>query len=357
MINFSRSMSTIAAAALAFFIASNLNAQLQPRENVALLERPTISYLTSSSEGRGIHLIDSDGQNRRLWVEGAFLLAPSWSLDGRRASMIEASREGYDLYVFDIETQQMTFVSELLNENRNEHQRIVISAAWWFPDGKKLVCRGKAVNQIYSELYVLNPDTLEIKNKTRTPDISEGWASVSPDGRKIVCSGWGENTGEIYVMSSTGADRINITNTPPASERYPAWSPDGNWIAFEAAFRDDQEEDSLDIFIMRPDGSDVRKLTSRADGRFKEVGDWSRDSKWVVITIPNEDGSGLRDLYRIHIETGEKVRITDDDLPKAGTATWVLTGRRVLSVDPAGKKKEPWGALKLLMNDESAADE
>ena len=35
MINFSRSMSTIAAAALAFSIASNLSARLQPRENVA----------------------------------------------------------------------------------------------------------------------------------------------------------------------------------------------------------------------------------------------------------------------------------------------------------------------------------
>ena len=356
MINSSRSMSTIAAA-LAFSIAFNLSARLQPRENVALLERPTISYLTNSLEGGGIHLIDSDGQNNRLWIAGVFGLAPSWSLDGRRVSMVELSRI-YDLYVFDIETQQMTLVSELINENRNEDQQIIITGAWWFPDGKKLACRASVVHQLHKEIYVLDVDTLEIKNKTRTPDISEGWASVSPDGRKIVCSGWGEEglSTEIYVMSSTGADRINITNSP-ANERYPAWSPDGNWIAFEAAFRDDQEEDSLDIFIMRPDGSDVRKLTSRADGRLKNLPNWSRDSKWVVFTIRNEEGFALRDIYRVNIETGEKFQITHDGHPKAGTATWVLTGRRVLSVDPAGKKKEPWGALKLLLNDESAADE
>ena len=345
-----RCIPTIAAAALTFFIASDLHAQLQPRENVALLERPAISYITASSEGRGIHLIDSDGRNRRLWIAGAFILAPSWSLDGRRAAMIEVSRP-YELYVLDIETQQMTLVSDLLDEKLGA-QEIIISAAWWFPDGEKLVCKGKTVNQPYSELYVLDPDTLDIRNKTRTPDISEDWAGVSPDGRKIVCSGWGDDAGEIYVMSSSGADRINITNTPPADERYPAWSPDGNWIVFEAAFRDDQEEDSLDIFIVRPDGSEARKLTSRADGRFKEVGDWSPDSKWVVIIIRNEDGNGLRDLCRINIETGEKVRITNDGLPKAASASWVLTGRRVLSsVDPAGNKKERWGALKKAQNE------
>jgi len=67
-------------------------------------------------------------------------------------------------------------------------------------------------------------------------------------------------------MNADGTGQHNLTEDA-FDDRWPRWSPDGAYIAYTSS-RDDQ----TDIWIMRPDGSEKRGLTTHR-GR-DEIADW-----------------------------------------------------------------------------------
>ena len=56
-----------------------------------------------------------------------------------------------------------------------------------------------------------------------------------------------------------GSGSTNVTNNP-AYDGWPSWSPNGRWLYF--ASNRNQPPNVGQIFAMRPDGSDVRQITS-----------------------------------------------------------------------------------------------
>ncbi len=80
--------------------------------------------------------------------------------------------------------------------------------------------------------------------------------------------------------------------------RYPAWSPDGTYLAFHA-----NRAGSYDVYVMRADGRDVRRLTDNdvRDGHqhiTEAVPSWSPDGSYLAF---HADRSGDFDLYLLPI--------------------------------------------------------
>ncbi len=367
---FSTRWTALAVAAFSLLLcASAQGADFKPLEDATKLERPTIC----SFGGDGIYFIDWDGQNRRLWMKGDFGRV-MWSRDGKRVLFSADTEEfgWYTKYIMELETGRVINLSERLHKNGYEH--IVIFNTWWFPDGKRLLCSAvDKSNADKSDLYALDIRTTTLKQLTRTPIREENWASVSPDGKRIVferypplwedhepLGEWIDRDGDgkketfqmpggrthpvhLYTMNADGSNVVNLTKIA-AIDRYPEWSPDGKKIAFDSVYRPEQEGEivAADVYMMNPDGSNVERLTSRKDGRRGAVEDWSPDGKWILFRL-TDPVSMRASLHRIHIETREIVRIGG----LGGLPTWVWAGKsRFLSVNPAGKKKAPWGALK-----------
>jgi len=103
---------------------------------------------------------------------------------------------------------------------------------------------------------------------------------------------------EIYTMRPDGSEIINLTHNA-AQDYLPTWSPDGKRIAFVS-----QRNGNPDIFIMNADGSGLIQLT---DSPGNEEGDfsWSPDGQKIVyvtsdagdpslggLMVVNTDGSG-----------------------------------------------------------------
>ena len=150
-----------------------------------------------------------------------------------------------------------------------------------------------------------------------TDGVNDSWPSWSPDGSKIVFSstwydplmeqctpGWPNDfrcATDLYVMDADGSNIVRITDDP-APEFMPAWSPDGDRIAFVRTTGGTAPR----IFTTRPDGSDVRQISS-GDGGSDYWPSWSPDGSQIVFTgfryeesgiwIVDEDGSNEHQIF------------------------------------------------------------
>lgn len=159
------------------------------------------------------------------------------------------------------------------------------------PDGTKIlffrpvkpVTDGGASMSLYSvdtdgsDLRRVNPPGTTTGFPTTGPS-----ASWSPDGRHVAFVASREEFWEkgapraVFVAGADGADPQRIT---PWSTLFSAqWSPDGDWIAFTMP-----NPDFSDVFIARPDGSDLTAVTSSADGSFSYGPVWSPDGARLLF--------------------------------------------------------------------------
>jgi Tol biopolymer transport system component len=164
----------------------------------------------------------------------------------------------------------------------------------WFQDGQRILYRGSEGGISALQICSVAPDGSDIKIILSESGVQSYFPSLSPDGRKIAFTSDRDGNLEVYVMNSDGGHVRRITDiqhdptreedeaglntcadsldngddgVADASDRdcfamdeYPTWSPDGQWIAFHS----DRDGD-FDIYIVRPDGSDLRQLTDNDD--------------------------------------------------------------------------------------------
>jgi Tol biopolymer transport system component len=138
-----------------------------------------------------------------------------------------------------------------------------------------------------------------------------GFPSFSADGKKIVYRVWGEKDYGLRILSLEDRS-VQVLTTE--LDNLPGWSPDGSRIVFTRR----QADGNYDVFTIRPEGSDLRRLTRSAAVDGHAV--WSTDGKHILwnsgmhgwrdeaalyentfqpyapIFMMNADGSGARPL-------------------------------------------------------------
>jgi Tol biopolymer transport system component len=243
----------------------------------------------------------------------------------------------------------------------------------WSPDGRRVVYRDstRGIN-VDDEIYVVRADGAGTRNLTANPandwgpDWSQDGSTIvfnsdrdgelrgffvdpdgsnvrpvgvdswfeypawSPDGTRIAFTGPVGTNYEVFVLElSTGA--VTQLTSAPGDDSWPVWSPDGSLIAFSSE-RDDcgralptQEcwddrepnDEHRDIWLMRADGTDQRRVTGEA-GQFVT---FSPDGRFVLI-------SG-RALYVVRLDGTGRLELRAPGIPRAlgGIPDWTAEAR------------------------------
>ena len=147
----------------------------------------------------------------------------------------------------------------------------------------------------------------------RTGD--ERYPSYSPDGTQIAFRGdldLVEPSGdeEIYVMNADGTNVRQLTSNADFDSA-PSWSPDGKRILFERApagtFTPGTEAQEKDVYVMRADGTHVRRLTDSPG--LDEGPEFSPDATKIAFSSARD---GQQEIYVMDADGSNPRRLTDN---------------------------------------------
>jgi len=128
---------------------------------------------------------------------------------------------------------------------------------------------------------------------------SVGSGTVSPDGKWVLYTvstlEWkknGRRFTDIWVAPSTGGAARQLTFTTEKNESGPEWARDSQQFAFLS----DREGANNQLYLMRLDGGEARKVSDAKDG--VNAFAFSRDGKWLAFSAgkPEERQIWLLDL-------------------------------------------------------------
>lgn len=153
-------------------------------------------------------------------------------------------------------------------------------------------------------IEVLRSDAEGNQEITKT-NVKGGYLAWSPDGSQFSYYGKYDDrkTWSIHVMNPDGSNRTRLTHAKNKWDYAPAWSPDGKSIAFARTYRDANKKVQNEIWTMRPDGSEQKRI----DGLNGGAPIYTPDGKKFIfhsqfedlsseISIANIDGSDLVQL-------------------------------------------------------------
>jgi Tol biopolymer transport system component/DNA-binding winged helix-turn-helix (wHTH) protein len=272
-------------------------------EIVFSTESTTLSTITNGLGKLGIVRVDT-GEVRVLDIEGS-AYQPRWSPHGHRIAFWSNTRSARwrDVWTVSPETGD---VRPITHDEATDWNPI------WSPDGR-MIYFTSARNGTASLWRVAVEEktgatlgSAEFVATSVPADVVH--VSLSPDGRRVAYAALqtATNLRKVSFDPTRGAvvgEPVWITRTDK-DKYYPAVSPDGRWVAFSLQ----GAGSTMNIGLVRPDGTDLRMLTTDLRARnFRP--NWSPDGSQVVFYSSRDsqkyelwtvraDGSGLRQLTR-----------------------------------------------------------
>jgi TolB protein len=241
-----------------------------------------------------ICIINVDGTNfRRLTTDdGKQHYYPSVAPDGKSV-VYAAFREPniYEIYEIDIETGSVKQLTDrlgnvngpeispdgslvafklstptsnqiwLMDRDGSDQRPISNAFGWdptWSPDGQFILFASDMRGGV--QLYRIKLDGSDLQMVSDLPAI-RGRSDWSPDGAFIVTYSGQPWNRDVYIQNADGSGARMLSPTGGNSQG-PSISPDGGWVAFTSYFDKYNDDHGCEIYIMRVDGTDVRRITN-----------------------------------------------------------------------------------------------
>jgi Tol biopolymer transport system component len=220
----------------------------------------TVTFTTDLGGNVHIFAVNADGSGGLAQVTSGsgFEFGSSWSPDGTKL-VVEAD-ESFDgpggIAIVDVATGEMTPITHNPCGGFDAHPR-------FSPDGTQvLFVRGRCDKADSAAIFVVNVDDPHPQRITAW-GLGASEPDWSPDGSLIAFNTFNERIthAEIYVISPDGTSVRRLTSEPGAAGAFrPSWSPNGSRLVF-TLFTRAEGMNIFDLYTMASDGTDVMQIT------------------------------------------------------------------------------------------------
>jgi Tol biopolymer transport system component len=223
----------------------------------------------------------------------------AWSPDGKKLAFSSDRSGSFAIYLMNPDGSGVTPVPNTTGGRQPS----------WSPDGTKLLFQAPPGS---FQLFVVNVDGTGLMQLTNTAAPAQNFnPHFSPAGNKIVfssnrtqnysCGGGSAACLSVYTMKPDGSNVVKLTDDS-LDAAWPDWSPSGNDIVFTNHWYDPNSN----IFVIHADGTELRQVTHTTGDNFQ--GRWSPDGTKIVYT--NLDSFPF-ELYTINSDgTGSPTKLT-----------------------------------------------
>jgi Tol biopolymer transport system component len=321
----------LAAACGAAFAVSGRHAEGAEPQGMAAAPMPgaaAADSLIRAGEGHFAHLwqITFGGENAEAY----------WSEDGRRL-IFQSTRDGWACdqeYLLELATGEVRRVSTGTGRTTcgyfyDHDRRVLFSSTHLSTDScppRPDYSQGYAW-AVYSayDIFTARADGSDLRRLTRTPGY-DAEATVSTDGRTILFTSVRDGDLDLYTMRTDGSGVTRLTNRL-GYDGGAFFSRDGRWICWRAGYppdsaaaayrellaRDLVRPSTMDLWVMRADGTGKRQVTSKPGASFGPY--FTPDGHSLIYSSNWEDPRSRNfDLYLVGVEGGEPVPVTRDPL-------------------------------------------
>ena len=174
---------------------------------------------------------------------------------------------------------------------------------------------------ISQNIFGKRDNSKSLVSSITTPEIfgETGVPSTLIKEEKIVFSSSRDSLGDqIFLMDPDGGNVEQITFDSGQTRRYPSISPNGDWIAFSSG-----ELGSMNIFLIKPDGSELTILTDLPGDEFQPK--WSPDGKTIIFSATL---NGNAEIYSINVDGTIFTQLTDIE-SEDGAPSWSPDGTKI----------------------------
>jgi TolB protein len=253
-----------------------------------------------------IYSVDVGGKGERnLTVSSMDEFSPVVSPDRQRVGFLSGSGDNIALEVMLAEGAGRQKLAGEKGKHRSHR---------WSPDSSRIAYVLEDGGEM--SIHVTNVD--EGQPMLLTAIHGDEVGSWSPNGRWVA---FAVTTGAqigIHTRNPDGVNEFRLTDTPDFS---PMWSPDSERIAFLS-----KRDGASQIFVMKADGSEQRKLTEGDAPKYHIS--WSPNGK-VLLFVSERDGNP--EIHVVDVDEGNEVRLTHNDA-RDEQPVWSPDGRKIAFV-------------------------